>query len=165
MKRADLKVGQAYWYSRGNDWLEREGAGQKCVVVDTGCWALPNYSMWSRDKEPHRANSGNGVLVDLANKSFDGKTETVRRTVVNLTQIRGPYEETLQQVKEFDAKRRARNEEKQAKSDLLTMQISQVIAQAAELGVKAHRGSWQSDEIVLTRAELAKLIDMVQDRD
>lgn len=163
MKRADLVVGETYWFARGNDWMERESSGMKLVIIDAGCWQLPDYSSWSRSREPRRSTGGNGVLADVTVQGYgpDAK-ETTKRTVVNLTQIRGPYEETLKQVREFSEARRKREKERQDKSDDLALKIREIITRAEALGIKARRGGWQSDEIVLSSTELTKLLDMAQ---
>lgn len=160
MKRADLKVGEAYWYARGSDWLESLSTGQKAVVVDTGCWEQPSSVFW-RDREPRKVAKGNGVLVDLYD--YGQNTEEIsRRVVVNLTQIRGPYEETRKRIEESTEKRRERLDEQKRVRDEITDKIQDAIAQAAELGIKSRRTDYYLDEISVPTAEFVRLLNMIK---
>lgn len=87
MKRSEIQVGEAYYYDRATDWHQYD-SGKKAVVVAEGAWKVP--SGWHRDYTPFQVANGNGVLVDIHHQD-----ETVYRDVVPVSQLRGPYEETL----------------------------------------------------------------------
>jgi hypothetical protein len=126
MKRSEIQVGEAYYYDRATDWHQHD-SGRKVIVVADGAWKVP--AVWSRDFTPYRVANGNGVLVDIHHQD-----ETVYRDVVPVSQLRGPYEETLAAQRAVaEANRQAQLAARDAR-EAARDAADELIARAAKLG-------------------------------
>jgi len=100
MRRAELQVGGEYYYDRSPNWMTTLYTGSKAIVVSDEPWRIIRNS-FTADRIT-KAPSGNGVLVDIHDPG-----QPPHRTVVQASQLRGPWEETSRKV---DKWRRARQE-------------------------------------------------------
>ena len=158
MKRGELEVGKEYWYSRSTKWEEYLNEGSKVVVVDTGFWSQ-DRGTWSRTKpEPIRVSRGFGVLVDMTVKSYSGGEKVVRQ-VVNVTTIRGPYEETKKKIEEISESRNKQYREAREASDQREAEVQEVINLAKEYGIKVYSNGYGKTTVSISVADLNRLIN------
>lgn len=109
MKRADIEVGKEYFAStRNSDWQTASLDYFKVTVLSAEPAELAGFR---RDRIVS-VGSGSGVHVRGSRYSRD------RETVIPLSQIRGPWAETLAMVEaNVEAARKARDERAQRKDD------------------------------------------------
>jgi hypothetical protein len=158
MKRTELKVGKEYWYSRSTRWEESLTEGSKVVVVDAGCWSQ-NRSTWSRtNPEPIRVAKGLGVLVDMTVRSYSGGEKVVRK-VVNVTTIRGLYEETKKKIEEFTEARTEQYRKDREASDQRDAAIKEAIALAKECGITVVSNGYGKITVSIGVVDLTRLIN------
>jgi hypothetical protein len=143
VKRSELKVGEAYYYDRSNSWT-KYGEGLKAVVVDDKRYALSkdNFS-WERETYEEDPK-GNLVLVDVHYRY------TTRRELVLTAHLRGPWEQTLAEVKA-------------AAEDALAQRLDNarlraaIVERANASGIKITGSS--NDAIELPIADFLRLLD------
>jgi len=167
MKRSELEVGKEYWYSRSNSrWEDFLYEGTKVVVVDTDCWEEPNLA-WSRETpRPRKVSKGSGVLVDITGKkTFTSDEEVVRRKVVNVSAIRGPYEETRQKIQAREDARSEKNKADQRVRQANDAKVEKAQRLAAERGIKVYQANTGSANVTLSADDLSLLLNLLNTKD
>jgi hypothetical protein len=110
MKWADLKIGDRLYYARPWRWRQ-DYDGKLAVVLATE----PHKLSYNGQARP--VDRGNDVLVELADDA--GGNSYTYKTTVPLAHLRGPYDETLAEVRERQNQRneRSREESRQREQD------------------------------------------------
>jgi hypothetical protein len=153
MKRAELTVGQEYWYSNSLSWEENTFLGCKIIVVDLGFWQKPD--VWSRDNNPRKTTKGSSILVDMVTK-YESR---IVRKVVSLAHIRGPYEETYKKIKEWEDRVTAQRLQANERRKNNSAEAEVAIALAKEYGITAHRGGYENNGVTISATDLTELIE------
>src|SRR5439155_10763686 len=104
MKRADLKVGGEYYYSRRTDWMDGY-EGHKAVVVDD-----KSYRRTSTFRNVCEDPKGTLVHVFVYRNMTGSDPDSGWREFVPSMQLRGPWAEISKQVEEARARRREREQ-------------------------------------------------------
>ena len=98
MKRVDLKVGMAAFYSESTNWTLLPGGGRRAVIVDVRPYSNPKWG-FTTDHVP--VENGIGVLVDLGDFYVKlARHVSVDRRVVPLSHLRGEWEPTVARLAE-----------------------------------------------------------------
>lgn len=149
MRRADLQVGGEYYYHSSPNWLKNGYRGCKVVVVSEGAWKKmrhPNI----RDGIV-RVPGGNGVLVDL----YSNSTLPISyRTVVQASQLRGPWEETSKLVKDRSQERRDKARQDEEEADRTERLRTIYIDQARAAGLMVHPDRNDLNRVTLLTEDL-----------
>lgn len=138
MKRSELKVGEAYYYTRSRDYMKWSD-GVKAVVVST--------------------RVGRNVKVDLH------YTYGVIPTEVPTAHLHGPWEETKAAVDQAADERRKANKAARAETNRIRRLAEDALNRAHALGIKAQATpgyGMPHDEIRMSVDEFMKLLDAVE---
>lgn len=145
MKRSDIKVGEAYYYSRWRDWAEPRWSGadgKKAVVLSLD------------------AHSARDVKVEITETFYWTSKPNIYKATVPITHLRGPYERTAAEVAEFVRKRDERRAAERAAQDAAADEAGAAYGRAAALGFEAHLGGGNRiGWVALRAADLQRLLD------
>lgn len=164
MKRADLKVGTAYWYTKRTNWQDSTWDSFKVVVVDTGRWERPrSFSRrWDMKRpEPVQVTKGGGVLVDMYSKRYNSDEIEVTREVVNLTHIRGEYEATkaeIEKTQDRQAAYRKAESEKHERNREITKAVADLAKEMGLTSVYTVNYGGSSTAMAISAEELTTLL-------
>lgn len=155
MKRNELKVGEAYYYTRSNNYTEW-GDGKKAVVVDDKRYSEPSYRS---GRGPNYVESPKGLLVLVDIHDMFADKEAVRRQAVPPAHLRGPWDEVREAVDKARAEARARAFAAQARKDEEAAVAKAAIERARSLGIVARRAYGRGTTVEVEAAVLEKLLD------
>jgi len=156
MKRADLKVDEAYYYNPHQDWHSSTYGAYRAVVVAEGAWKVDRMTWQRTAPKPYQVDKGSGVLVDVY--THDGDEHPTRK-VVPTAHMRGPYEETAAQVAEGIRLRREREQAERDARDDVRRNAKATIQRAQSMGIVA---VMNGTNIEVTAAVLERLLDAME---
>jgi hypothetical protein len=162
VKRSEIKVGEAYYYDRSNDWATpRFGAGTRVVVVDDKRYRA-NDPLWGRRSQPYSQDPrGTLVLVDIYRDGNDGPS----RDVVPLAHLRGPWESTSASVNAWKEQRNAEREAATERADDLRDRARAAVERAGMAGFKARvHGAYGGDDpdVRMSVDEFERLVERIE---
>lgn len=159
MKRSELTVGAELYYAERYDWGNNHPADGtyagwrlgKATVLAVEPYAHETYGFGRRIRQTGR---GNGVLVEIAG----------HQRLVQLANLRGPYEQTLAEVKERYARDQELAARQQDVREQRTARVNAVVKRLTAAGApSAHRAGYDSGSIVVLADELVALLDRLDE--
>lgn len=156
MKRSELKVGDHLYHAKPGNW-QNDYVGHDAHVVVASVEPHTRESFGRRT--PMKTRSGGGVLVKVVD---NGRPESEwHETVVRIGDLRGPYEETLKEIRERQAQQHAAREAADAAREDAHARAQQQVTRMRGAGLPSAYASTPISMVKIKADEVIALLDKV----